>query len=359
MDSVLNFRLAKRCFSGTIGIAFIFFLLFWVVAEFAVRSDFFLSSLTTPRMGGQHGQFEFQLHRLDRALASKGQIDCIFLGNSMVWRGLNPSLFQKAYSVPTGQNLQCFNFGVDAMPAAAAGEIAQILIHDYQPKLLIYGTDARDYAVPPTRQDTTAIRDMPWVRYRMGAFSLEGVLFEYSYAYRYKASLRHLLRFDRRTLLRKEKNLSGFDPEPRSKFDIRRHPSVYKDEYHVKYYYEMLSNYRMLPQNLEGLDRILRQNTERTRIVLVEMPVPQAYMHFFKNGRRDHQRFVEQIAARAAEKKILFVRTSQLELIPDDGWVDYSHLNTKGAQIFSSWLASKIGALTKALAFNRSALFAS
>ena len=359
MNSLLHCWQSVRCFSSTIGIAIIFFLLLSSVAELAVRSDLFLSSMTTPRMGGRHGQFEFQLHRLDRALANKGRIDCIFLGSSMVLLGLNPSTFQNAYAIPTGQSLQCFNFGVDAMPAAAAGEIAQILIHDYHPRLLIYGTDARDYAVPPTMKDTTAIRDIPWVRYRMGKFSIEGALFEYSYAYRYKTSLRHLLRFNRGVLLRKEKNISGFDPDPETRFDIRQHPLVYENAYHVKYYYEMLSNYRMFRQNLEGLDSILRQNTANTRIVLVEMPVPSTYMHFFKNGRRDHQRFVEQVSARAEHYKVPFVQTSQLGLIPDDGWVDYSHLNTKGAQIFSNWLASKIGVLTKMLTFNRSALFAS
>ena len=30
-------------------------------------------------------------------------------------------------------------------------------------------------------------------------------------------------------------------------------------------------------------------------------------------------------------------------MIPDDGWVDYSHLNTKGAKIFSEWLAHRVG----------------
>ena len=44
-----------------------------------------------------------------------------FLGNSMVWRGFDPQAFAQAYQAQRGQALRCFNFGVDAMPAAGAG----------------------------------------------------------------------------------------------------------------------------------------------------------------------------------------------------------------------------------------------
>jgi hypothetical protein len=30
-------------------------------------------------------------------------------------------------------------------------------------------------------------------------------------------------------------------------------------------------------------------------------------------------------------------------MIPDDGWVDYSHLNVDGADVFSAWLGGQIG----------------
>jgi hypothetical protein len=39
----------------------------------------------------------------------------------------------------------------------------------------------------------------------------------------------------------------------------------------------------------------------------------------------------------------LFLETTRLDLIPDDGWADYSHLNSKGAVIFSKWLGKQLG----------------
>jgi hypothetical protein len=67
------------------------------------------------------------------------------LGSSLVGSGLDPETFSTRYEAVTGEPMECFNFGLGSLMASAAGPIAQILVDPYHPKLLIYGTNPRDY----------------------------------------------------------------------------------------------------------------------------------------------------------------------------------------------------------------------
>jgi hypothetical protein len=70
------------------------------------------------------------------------------------------------------RGLSCFNFGVDALTPVSAAYLAQILVDTYHPKLLIFGTDARDFAIDRQSEETTVIADMAWVQYRLGKFNI-------------------------------------------------------------------------------------------------------------------------------------------------------------------------------------------
>jgi hypothetical protein len=76
------------------------------------------------------------------------------------------------------------------------------------------------------------------------------------------------------------------------------------------------------------------------------MPVPPTYMTFFGDGERDHQRFLAEMDERAARHGVPFLETTAEGLIADDGWLDYSHLNAAGAEVFSRWLGEKIAHLS-------------
>jgi hypothetical protein len=73
------------------------------------------------------------------------------------------------------------------------------------------------------------------------------------------------------------------------------------------------------------------------------MPVPDTYYYFFGNGKDDYQRFIDQVNHLAEANEVQFWQTSPLQLIPDDGWVDYTHMNTTGARAFSQWLGQRVG----------------
>jgi hypothetical protein len=318
------------------------------LAEMLFRTNVFESHFIATRRTGRHRQFELQLGRLDSIVAREGSINCIFLGNSMVWRGFDPEAFARGYEKRVGQGMRCFNFGVDGMPVVTAGALARILVKDYHPNLLIYGTDARDYAIPRVSEDATVLLDSPWLRYRLGQFSVQGWVQEHSYLYRYQATLSQVLRFQNRYLFltasyASNKDNYGFGGDARSKLNVTLPPDQQRDAGQVQHYFALLSDYRMLPENLSGLEQLLDQKGADLQVLIVEMPVPPTYLDFFSRGEQDYRRFIDQVNQMARVKAVQFWPTTQLWLIPEDGWVDYSHLNTTGARIFSNWLGEQLG----------------
>ncbi|MCL4871407.1 MAG: hypothetical protein KJ063_20805 [Anaerolineae bacterium] len=316
-------------------------LLLLAALEGVARTRFVHDLLSAPRLGTPHRQFEIQADRLAMA-AAQGPIECIFLGNSMVWRGFDPEAFAQGYEQANGAPLTCFNFGVDGMPAAAAGQVATWLVQTYQPRLLIYGTDARDYAVTTEERDAQVLLELAWLNYHNGQFTLEGWLYEHLYLYRYRFHWQSLLRFDYDDALRSRSWLGGglglgFDWDE-TVGSVQLPPDPNSEEGQIRYYYRLLSEYQILPANIAGLNQILALKQTGTTILLVEMPVPANYMLFFGQGEADHARFMTAVSQAAAAAGAPFLPTTPLEAIPADGWVDYSHLNRTGAAAFSRWL---------------------
>jgi hypothetical protein len=90
----------------------------------------------------------------------------------MVDLGFDPTAFMEEYKNYTGQDIRCFNFGIDALPAAAAAALADILVKDFKPDILIYGTDARGYSVAPDTEDAAVILDSKWTQYHLAILQL-------------------------------------------------------------------------------------------------------------------------------------------------------------------------------------------
>jgi hypothetical protein len=234
------------------------------------------------------------------------------------------------------------------MPTVSASPLATIFARDFQPQLLIYGTAARDYAFSKETSEATRLLELPWLRYRLGQFSVLGWFHDYSHLYQYQESLGHVLRLDERYLLLTGNHVSfkdnyGFYRKETVGEFVRIPPDPRSEDTQVRGLFGMLSDYEMLPENLSGLEQIVGQNSHSVQVLIVEMPVPPTYLHFFGNGQQDHQRFIDQIERVAESRAIQFWPTTHLWLIPDDGWADCAHLNTKGAWVFSDWLGEQLG----------------
>jgi hypothetical protein len=330
----------------TLALTLPFLLILLLLLEGVLRLNFVHGRLETSRLGSRHSQLGEKLRLVEAVIAREGNLDCIMLGSSVVDNGFYPAAFSRAYQETTGKEITCFNFGIDAIPGATAGVLAEIIVQDYQPDILIYGIDGRDFAVARDTQDTKVVLDSPWIKYRSGRFNLEGWLFEHSYLKRYTTQLKQLLVFDYESALWKPKEgltPLGYNALYEVDLNVQIPPESLDDSFQVTYLSELLADFNIPQENLEGLIQVLELNSEEVKVFVVVMPVADGYYSFYGNGRSDYDSFVNQIEAIVTNKGIPFLRPLQANQIPADGWFDYMHVNATGADVFSSWLGTEVG----------------
>jgi hypothetical protein len=326
----------------TLFIAFPLLLLILALGEIGVRQPLVQTYLSTPSLNSRHRHFERQWHRLETYAKSGNQIECIALGNSMILNGFDPQIFSQNFYQASGWTINCFNFGVDALTPVSAAALAQILVDTYHPQLLIFGTDARDFAISRESEETKVITDTAWVQYRLGSFSVEGWIVDHSYLYRYRRVLANLIHLDLGQIGDIERHPAGFEPLDLVA-DIITPPNPDDDAYHVQYYYSVLNQYHIQGENREALAQILAHKENGTTVVVVEMPVPDTYFSFFAHPSTDYMAFMKVLSEVTSDHDVILIEMTREDLIPDDSWADYSHVNNKGAGIFSERLGQQLG----------------
>jgi len=133
----------------------------------------------------------------------------------------------------------------------------------------------------------------------------------------------------------------GFAPDDTVAAFVGTPPDPNDPSWQVRYYFSVLSDYQVRPENVAGLEQVLSQ-VKQTQVLVVEMPVPETYFYFFGAGERDYQRFLDEVGARAAAYGVPFWRTTEQHLISAVGWMDYGHMNSRGAEVFSAWLGQQV-----------------
>jgi hypothetical protein len=335
----------------TLGLAFIILLFFLLAGETLFRSEMVHAALVAPGMGSEHRQFAEQLNRFEAYASENQPVDCIFIGNSTIMTDFAPDVFERAYKRETDEEIDCYNFGVSASTAASSAALAQILVQDYEPRLLIYGTQARDYTISPEEEEAAVLLDAPWIRYKLGYPSPEGWLYDRSFLYRYRDIIMQSVRFEsdlqyllRATGARQEEVRDDYFPKDgQGPFDIPNPPSRDSGHGHDKYYFDTLAGYEVLPENLEALELIINSQSSTTQVVVVEMPVPETFFFYFGDGEQDYETFINTIRKSVLARSVPFWETTSLNLFTEDNWFNYSHLNSGGAVLFSEWFGRQLG----------------
>jgi hypothetical protein len=331
-------------FGQTLALAALVLLVIAGAAEFVFRLPAVESRLPAPSIGSDHDQLEVQVYRLHQ-FAAAGPVDCIFLGSSMVLRGINPAVFTDSYAAKTGESLRCFTFGLSGLTASAAGLLADYLVHTYHPRLLIYGVSPRDFNKAVVMQGFSGdqIANLDWMRYQRGAFNLTGWFFDHSRAFQYTYFYRDWLlpgfaaRLESRRRAESEISPDGYAPSTR----VLTWPISTAEKNHVVRLYR---DYEPLPEELAGLQQIVGlHQSGQTRLVIVEVPF---YLDIVTQllGVDTYERFNRRVESYTIPAGVLYWPTTLLDLIPDEGWNNLNHLNTTGAEIFSRWLGEQIGA---------------
>jgi hypothetical protein len=314
------------------------------LGEVLLRIDRLTSRLAAPSLGSEHHQFEIQLARLEAAYEREGAIDCIFVGDSLVWLDLDPLKFSDGYRDASGKELQCFNFGIAALPASGVSVLTKILVEEYHPHLVVYGLHANSVVVPQDATDTNIVLDTPWVRYKSGSFNPSGWLYEHSYLVRYLKTLNRVMRLDPDALINEQgttaHQLLGFDPKNGQRIDINIPPSRNNpaDINGFEKYYK----YHIYPENITGIQSIAEISDNDIKVVMVVMPISRSFYAFFENGKEDYSHITDVIQHALADTDTVLVQTDGQILLSDSDWWDYSHLNFGGAEQFSYWLGDRV-----------------
>ena len=137
-----------------------------------------------PNYGTSRNYLNVDIMLLDQ-FRENGSVDCIIMGSSLAEYAVDPVRFAEAYRQETGQAIRCFNFGQPSFTAHDTVLWAAILRHRYQPRLLIWPQSARDYDLNEGAESEGTPADIPWGRYELGEWTLEGWMVRNLTSYRY------------------------------------------------------------------------------------------------------------------------------------------------------------------------------
>ena len=339
---------ASISWRNSVVISFVVFAIFLVATELLARSQIIGRLLNTPSMGSVHKDNDRQWVRFEYFASNHDSIDCVFLGDSTILTGLDPDSFEEAYFEQTGENLECFNFGIGGLTAVGSTDIAQILVREYQPRLLVIGIHVLGFSEAPDSAGSAALLESPWLRYKSGKHDPEGWLFEHSYLYRYRNFFSKLLRMEVEysQLLQAVEDTpsNGFHPlEGQGPIDVSQPPEPDSDQPYDEAYFAALTEFQVLPVNLAALDQLLKLDSRSTRVLAVELPVADTFYYYFGNGEEDYKTFINDIDQKFTAHSATFWQTSSLDMFPYDAWFNRNHLNTEGAEQFSKWLGEWLG----------------
>jgi hypothetical protein len=314
-------------------IALVVFPIFLVFLEFFFRISFVFNNLPPstvfrtydyPEMDVKYQKFEI--------LNNNNLVNCVFLGTSMVDQAIDPEIVIPSPNQVDQAN--CFNFGLQSMMPGTSSVFANALVKKYNIKTIILGISAVDLA-----GDYYLPRDFiytPWFRYISGHQSFEGQLIDKSIVYRYLLSLKKYKNPDYQNMVIDLNQL------------ITNHGQNRKDE---KAGYPLITktkfpNYSLDQHDFLGLGEFGKLKDKNVNVIVIEMPVdPRFLPYYVKNGVEGYEEeFVSPVAKLLKDSSIPFIRTQKeiKDVISPEGWVDYAHLNRKGATQFSIWLSKKI-----------------
>jgi hypothetical protein len=301
--------------------------------EVGARIEPVRAGLVTPVVSGQE-QIAAKLDLLD-TMARQGPIDCVFVGSSMVLQDINPEVVSQASAGDGGGGLRCFNFGLSGLNVEGAARLSKILIARVHPRIIVYGTNFRDFA------DAFGFgMDIPWARYQLGQPSFDGWLETTSVSYRYALAYTRLDELSRSNQYGQPFSAAGYLATD-DVLDVSEPPNRAANKKH----YDAMKDYHISEEARQSLRSLIGLNSTGASIVIVEMPVPTSTLNFLGNPEQDYQHFADVVTQETAAQSVPFWLTLKAGMIPADGWSDYTHMNRAGGAVFSDWLGHQLAAL--------------
>jgi hypothetical protein len=324
-----------------------FFCVLCASLELLARTSWFEKASPYRSVGNFDYQFEIKWFRLQDYVKNHGGVDIIILGSSLVNTGLDPDIVAQTYFQQTGVHPRIFNFGVEGMTISPNSVIAQLLVEQYHPALLIYVTEMRDSIAGNGLAYETPFLSDPWLQYRTGQFNLVGWLADHSSALQHYLPYRNWVRSDFSQTMAfyikryQETTASGYEPDSMIGVNVDVPPNP--DDPAEKQNFKDYGNYQIAAARLNDLKTILDfgQN-QGTAVWVVEMPVHPTF-YVYVGGETVHKQFQQTISSVVAANGGWFLPSETcLGTIPLKGRSNRWHLNYIGAPYFSNCLGSQL-----------------
>jgi hypothetical protein len=314
--------------------------LFCAAIELFARTPIASAIFRYQSYGSSHPHFETQILRLKDREAQLGHIDCIFIGNSQVLYGIDPSVVEQAYLEKTGKPIHCQNFGLGGLTPISAGPLARVLIKNFHPSVIVFGTGLLDYSESSMEGTDVSIMSSAWVQYQLGKFSIDGWLFENSSAFRYIFGVDRFL-----------KN----EVENQTQIDTDGH-AIFKDQsgmtiaQQMDYFDTVLEKLELTDKQINGLRDLLSINASGVKVIVIESPANPEMYKSKRKARLLYPYFKSMLTTQADLGGSDVWMTQDYVNIPPEDWYDIVHLNENGSKFFSrlvgNYLATVIPAPT-------------
>jgi hypothetical protein len=183
---------------------------------------------------------------------------------------------------------------------------------------------------------------VPWVRYVNGEMNRLGWLVDHSIGFRYYLGLQNWRSAENRPVIARymqEVDTFGFQPLPNKNQELVQLNEV------------LLTGYSLNQVDVDGYAQALRQNSETTKLIVLEMPVHPEFLPYYVEGGAEayRQMFFDPIARMASDAGVPLwtTQTTLAASLPANGWNDRRHLNADGAAAFSQWLGQALARAVK------------
>ncbi len=283
-------------------------------------------------------------------LAREGGVDVVFAGNSMVGTGINPAFVD----VCRDQAGPCYNAALSAgVPTVMEPWLQEVVVPKLRPKAVVLALTSLDFNGNGHQQlsATESYENAPMARddvFAKGTRELSRA----SYLFRYRTVIRQpanvasaLERAVQGMPPRRDDGLSDnhrIGPsgegigrlEDRQRFPI---PEQLADEIRN----ELLNDFEVTDDQVRALRRTIsflkRRNIE---VILVDLPVTDAFIDLHPNGRRDYERYRTTLRRIADDLDLPLIDGTQFE--QNELFADPNHMNGQGARRFGDYLSREL-----------------
>jgi len=312
------------------------------LAEMAARTPFVRRSLPAPHLGIGYWFLDLKLDRLQR-FAEQGPVDVLFTGHSTVDAGIDPQAFNRSFHAVTGRKIRSFNLGIAKLDLPSLALLLRIVAGRSRPALVIAGFLPEDLLEDMRSGNVDTLRSTPWVRQRLDRPNWEGWLADHSRAYRYFLRFRLWLQQPNfsRSITAKDRNMAadGYRVIRNThvisgdKKEAAERPAPLRRAYQ-----------RASPRRMAALDGIMRFCARQgIEIVWVEMPLHRTDDFVTGVVGRTRRQLAAQAVERIRRHGGSVIRSGFVDVQADAFWSQRNHMNSIGADRFSSRLGEEIG----------------